>query len=408
MNLRAVRVNDFGVRLFLTFCTLAPIFIYHGIFKGHETLRMGQEQFFQIGATVLFCVILLENVYLAAFMLWAIFLYAYYNFPQPGGSYVLNIFSTLIIYQVAYKLMSSEVFKKLKWALYFLVVLNLLWIFLQAAGLEFLFVNLDTKQVNEHLVGFFGLKAFMGMFFAMMIPIFLPHSLITLLLFVPVYFSECSVAMVGGIAAVLWFSWNNSKKAFYALLLILSILGGAYVIRDSKANMFSNRINLWKMALSDASVHPIIGMGLDSFRSVGDMKPYLYFNNPVTNEVMKLFYHKDTNSFVPKGDTKIPRLPNGNFSADPWDNPHNEYIKIFYEMGIIPFVILFFLIKDIVRRFKPSPELISIIGFFIVLAILCIGQFPLHVVRNGLFVPVFLAVYYKLTDSTDLKKKAGF
>lgn len=406
MNLRTVQVKDFGLKLFLVFAIICPIFLYSGKNYGTSSMRIGQEQFFQLGATVLFCVAMLENIYLAVFCLWSVFLYALFQFPDVGGNYVLNIFFGCVLYQISYVLFDEEkahfFFKSLLW----LAALNVVYIAFQFFKIDFIFKSATFDEQNFDPVGFMGLKAFMGMFFALCIPLAAQYNrLASYLCLVPVYISESSAAVCGAAVAILWDLWNTSKRLFCAGLVVCLLGCAAFIWKDSGANMITDRISVWKACLNDAVKHPIIGQGLDSFRNTSESKPYLYFMRNKDNGCLRLVYDKPTKRFIipPNLFTKEEKEKNdkGISVVNPWDHPHNEYVSVFYEFGVLGLVLLVMLGLDVRRRYKVchySTNLLPFIGFFLVILVTSLTQFPLHVARIGYLVPIMLGIYYKITD----------
>lgn len=398
MTIKDIKLNNIGLKLLMAFIAICPIFYDTYSSRG---LRIGQEQFYQLGATMLFAVVMVENIYLSLFLIWSIAIYCYYVFPPIGGNYVMNIFWGCIFYQIAYRIVNQDnvsiFFKTILWV----CGLNILWIFLQYIHFDLIYFDTDKFYNTDH-VGMLGLKAFMGLFFALAIPFVARFSIwATPILFIPVYLSDCSSAMIGGICGLLFSVWFQSKKAFIALLVLLSIGGSFYVAHDSKMNMFTDRFSVWKVSLRDAFKHPVMGWGLDSFRNVGTMKPFLYFKNYRNNEsravsVEAMKIHYETGKFPPIGDF----LKEGD-NIVPWDNPHNEYVQLFYEFGAFGVILFILLGLDIKKRFSDENNLIALVGFFIVILVASIGQFPMHMARIGYLVPIVLGIYYKLTDENE-------
>ena len=81
---------------------------------------------------------------------------------------------------------------------------------------------------------------------------------------------------------------------------------------------------------------------------------------------------------------------------DWWDNAHNEYIHLFYELGY-PFLILggflFYHIYMTFKRSRRSKETVALLSCLIVFAIFSITQFPLHISRIGHLLPVLGAMF---------------
>lgn len=405
MKLTDLKTSNLGIRLLLFFIFFCPIFYYNGINLGNHTLRIGQEQFFQLSATILFACLILENIYLSAFLLLSIFLYCYYGFPNIGGAYVTNILFGCIIYQVSYNCINKKNIKMVYIALIGLCIVNAIYMILQRLGYDFIYCDIGKSYQGDH-VGMFGLKAFMGMFFAMCIPFIARFSLwLSLPAFIPAYFSNCTVAIIGGGVAFLWSAWNKCRLTFWLSLIAIVIGSGVYAYQDSKMGMMEDRVKLWRIVAQDAFKKPYLGWGLDSFRHIEDSdnlsfdkKNFLYFRNQRTKDSGKFVYHEQTKSLVPPKDFYIP-----GDTLDPWDNPHNEYLQLIYEFGILGLIICFFFFKDIFRRYKESDydeDLVAMTGFFMTILIFSIGQFPFHVARIGFLIPVIFGAYYKLTDKT--------
>ena len=409
MRLKDIRLNNVGIVSLLSFMALCPIFYDTAHKQQYGQLRLGQEQFYQLGATVLFAIVFLENIYLSLFLLWSIALYCYFNFPSIGGDYIQNIFWGLVLYQIAYKLINKDNVESVFKMVLVICALNMVWLALQLNHIDLIFLE-EGKQIYTHdYVGLMGLKAFMGVFFALCLPIMAYFNpWLAVFFFIPIYLSDCSVAVLGGIASFIFTLWFKSKKLSLILILLLGIAGGLYVKRDvgSQGEMFVDRFSLWKVTMRDAFKHPFTGWGLDSFSHMGDFKPFMYFKNARTNEtravgIEALRFHRETGQFPPMG-----TFVSKGDSINPWDNPHNEYVGLFYEFGLIGTLIILFMKRDMWMRFVPKPKIIALAGFFISLAIISLGQFPLHVARTACYIPIFLGIYYKLTDEDNLIQRS--
>lgn len=396
MRIKDLKIQNLGFIAYLVFFIVCPIFFYSGEFFGAKSLRLGQLQFFQLGITILFAVCFLENIYLGFFLGWCVFLYAFHKFLPPAGAYVMNVFLGCLLYQITYHFCNKDRFVLLMKCLVGLVILNVIMLGFQAAKSDFAYNADMVGRFQTDLVGLMGLKAFMGMFFALMVPVVGYFNLkYAPLMFIPIYISDCTAAMLGGLVALIWCLWHRCRQFCVVLTLICLVFGGMYAWHDHKQNnMMQGRWNMWIAASNDAIKHPIVGWGLDSFRHYDNGKNFMYFHNNRSKETQKYRFHQETNSFIPpKGFAQ-----KGDF-INPWDHPHNEYVSIFFMMGIVPFIILGFLINDIRRRFTPyKRELICCVGVFLCFALFSIGQFPFNVVRLGFYAPVFLGMYYKLTD----------
>jgi len=163
VTLKDIKLQDFPLKAFLVFVFFCPIFF--DPLKTQGYLRLNQEQFFQVGATLLFAICFLENIYLSLFLIWSVVLYAYYGFPGIGGNYVMNIFWASVVYQVTYKLINSNNVDKLYKTIIYLCILNIAWMALQLFNFDLIFMDRGEYAVSP--CGLFGLKCFMGMFLAL-------------------------------------------------------------------------------------------------------------------------------------------------------------------------------------------------------------------------------------------------
>ena len=403
MTLFSLKTKNLSVFLIGALMILVPIQYCSEPSFGISALRLSQQQIYQVASIGLFAIFILQNVFLAAFLLWALFLYAYFDFASPAGGVVLTILAGCLIYEAVYRIVNDQNVKIIFGFMISFALLNMAYMAFQSFGWELLYKEYGVAGYQAQLLGFMGLKAIMGMFFAMAIPFFAyRYPVLSLGLFMPIYVSECSSAMVAAIAAYLFQIFFWSKKMFFFLLVLMCIGGGLYAVNDSHAGMFTDRANMWKTVLRDAVKKPIIGWGPDSFRCVTPDKQFMYWKNVRTKETAQIDV-RDTIEFTHTG--KYDTKKYGTFikdgdTTDPWDNPHNEYIQLFYEFGLPGVLILFLLAWDMTKRFNwLNWDIVPIAGFFIALLIMSTGQFPFHLARVGIYIPIFLACYYKLSDT---------
>lgn len=399
MTLKSISIKDFSWRVFLTFVMLCPIYYNNFMNYGQMTMRMGHEQFFQLGVTFLFILTFVENIWLASFILWAIFIYGYYNFPSAGGNYIMNLLMAAMLYQITYKLVNRERVRQIFMVILALCAINLLFIGLQIFNMDPLYRSTVTGGFNYDPVGIMGLKAVSGVFSAICIPIAMFFSpWLTLAILPALILSQCSAAVLATVASILFLAWHRSKQLAMYIMVPILLLGGAYIAHDSKMNMMSDRANMWRLALNDALQRPLVGIGLDSFRSVTAHKPFLYFKNNENNDAFRMSPSKETGGWILPPGYKLGVNDSGEPNCNPWDNPHNEFVGIIYEFGVIGFLIFLALLWDISRRLYRDPIVITIFAVFLVYLFSSIGQFPFHLARTAHFSVILLACYYKLTE----------
>ena len=74
-----------------------------------------------------------------------------------------------------------------------------------------------------------------------------------------------------------------------------------------------------------------------------------------------------------------------------WDNPHNEYLQVYFELGLIGLLLLLGYFIDLFRRFLrfKTPQTILLFSCITVLLINSLGMFPMQVAPTA-----FLAITY--------------
>jgi O-antigen ligase len=274
---------------------------------------------------------------------------------------------------------------------------------------------LQNGVSNHDPVGIMGIKAVSGVFAAICLPIAMFFSpWLSVLIIPPLALSQCSSGVLAAVVSILFIAWYNSRRTFGLLLVPIVLAGGLFVANDAKMNMMTDRAKLWKLAATDALQHPVVGMGLDSFRNLSNMKPFLYFKDATNNNALRMNYNRMTGGWnKPAGYDlqyqvrtdnqgkvvfKQDGTPEMEAMVNPWDNPHNEFISILYEFGLVGLLLFGALLWDITRRLYRDPIVITLYAVFLAYLVSSIGQFPFHLARTGYLAAIFLACYYKLTS----------
>lgn len=413
-----------GLILYMVFCT---VFFW----PGQPDTRGAQELFYQLSATALITLNLLffnptrwvkpnsVTKGYAIFVVYSVILFILSRF-QMGVTYMLNIFlSGLVFYSVLS--IGKEYTRKLLKTIIWIGILNLFYIALQMVDFDFIFnIKNSTGGILEGFcepLGFFGMKASMGVYMALAgIAMLLVNPILAIVFAFPVYLSLSSGAMFALLCGMFTYYWWMKRKALLVIAPILAVLGVCYfTFVDSPTGMMANRPPLWKMALKDVMLgvnlntpqiqspylkNAMTGYGLDAFRT----GPIVYILDQVTHKTVRaikignnllaedqrMFYMKDGSMFTPDG-----------HNCDVWDNPHFSVVELIYNFGVIGLVIVGFIFYSMVERFRRSVktrELVVITALIVTFLASSISQFPFGIARIANLVPILLGLFVLNTE----------
>lgn len=354
------------IRSLLVMLVFIPVVYFQGV-----DARQAQEMFLLLGGMLVFS-LFLDNIWLSMLMIWTIFSFILTG-CKFGNNYLTNIFIGCVLYYCTKHSFKKEHIDFYLNAILWLVVANLIMMFLQLTGYDFMYQLVIRKQgVIEGYVnnfdpgGLMGYKAAMGCLMALAVPILASRTHkwaipMSLLLFVPLYISKSSICVGGAVIALMFVLWYKIPKRIWVLTAsAMVILATLYVVKvDMPMGTLTTRFSQWKNVMHDAKVYPITGWGLDSFRNVTDKKKHVYAMNPTIK------------------DGKVTH-------ADFWDNAHNLYIQGFFEFGLIFFVIIIGYGRDMATWFNRAvkePNTLALAGFVLTFLIVSIAQFPIYLAR---------------------------
>lgn len=382
INLSKIRLSQLNVnidtrkilRLFIAVFMFATLFqIYN------NPPRDAQQIIFNLGAMCLFALVI-DNIWVALFTLWTVVLFGLYK-CQSGNIYVSNIFAGLVLYYLTKLTYRKEHINfYIKIFLWFTAI-NLFYSIIQVLGRDFLYSNPVTNNgvislvQNLHPGGFMLNEAWLGMVLVLAIPLLATRSNVWLsgILFFPIFLTRSSMSMIGACVVFLFILFFRVKRWVFILLLTSCLIAGAlfYVYVDQPG---TERFDVWTKTLQVVNSHPIIGWGLDSFRRA-DLP------------------HKNFIFSMDTSDRAAPAL---------WDNPHNLYISLLFEFGLIGLLIFGGYIRQLAIWFRKSiksPNTLGLAGFALGVLVLSIGNFPMFLARFCSFIiPCFALLECSLTE----------
>ena len=342
--------------------------------------RIAQQYFLQLGIMIIFG-LLLKNIWLTLFLWWTVFLFCFYKF-NLGQEYLGNVYTGLMLYYLVKVGFKKEHITFFINAVLWVCFVNLVYMFCQVLNWDFVYrlqlissKGLEGYASNNEPAGFMGFKACMGILMALCVPLLasrgnLSAKIACIGLFLPLYLAKSSICVTGAIIGLLFVLWYQLKKIKWALIVIGLILGAFFYVWkvDMPMNMMPTRLSQWKMTLQDCILHPVTGWGLDSFRKITEQKKHLYVIDPVKKD-------------------------DGSMGFSLWDNPHNMYISLFFEWGILGLFLLGGYLRQCgiwFQRAIKEPNVIALTGFGLVVLIVSIAQFPFWLSRTvTIIVPAF-------------------
>ena len=387
-------------------------------YTGADDLRIFQMVVFVL-ASMCYASLYFGNVWLTLFFLYNTALYCW-----SGGEYakpeLVNIFMGSVLFASSRWLFSrTQNIKVITNSLKIVCLVTISFMILQVFSIDPLHLAKTSDgstgwgESFNLPVGMFALAAANGAFLALCIPFFIAESwILGLALLIPIFYSRSagcylSTAVVLFYAIffirMVYFKW----KIVYWLLALAVIFGGIlFVYKDYSGDKLTgkSRFENWHLFFKAGLASPVFGYGPASFGNLNEKKNFFFKAdedyNPALLEVNKdlqIFkYHSaDEGKRKSRFDGRIPK------SIGHWNEAHNEYLQLFVERGILGCLIILALFYEVWRRFRismESKEVRILFGAILVYAVVSITQFPFHLARNALFLPVILGAFFAFTD----------
>jgi len=377
-------------------CTIvAAIFLAVANLQGITSNREAQQIVFMLLMVTLFS-LLLKNIWVMLFIAWTVFLYSFFKFTS-GSNYLSNIFLGGIFYyltRISFKKEHVDFFIN---GLLWFVFLNVSYSVLQVLGYDFFFQQMfyadgfENFRNNMSPAGFMGHQSITAALYAMTIPLIATRGskwswAAAIGLFFPLYLQRTSLCFICGIVGLMFVLFYRIRRSIWIGLIVLMMLISFFYIKKVDA-LGIERLPQWHQVMRDVMIHPVTGWGLDSFANVTPNKDFRY-----QQQVLKFPYHRDQ---------KSGKLYQNITQITWWDNPHNLYISLFYEFGIIGLFIFCGYIRQNFMRFKYAVKtcnVIGLIGFILTFLGISFGHFPIFLARMAVFIIPAFALYEIATE----------
>lgn len=413
------RQLTFRIDWLLVFLLLLPTFYVAG-----KDLRHVQMNCFQLSIIAMLALVHV-NCWIGAFLGWSLFQMIF--FPNiPGTSIVIqNIFFGALLYHFIIKYCSG--LKRYYWALIGLLGFNVFWAILQMYHVDPLFMMVDYKNqsVITEWAAFFSLPAFFGNFAAVLAPLCLYVFPPTALLVIPVIiWSKSSFSILALFVGVLFFLWFRKRILFWITLIILGTLSTVYVIKyDAPSGQFGKRLVVWNLIIRESLRTQFFGHGVGSYNN-----SYVFIEAEPSGNTAMVQTNMDYLAFISSEAARTANVPvleymNGikntfnraelievckknGISIHAWGDPHNEFLRVFFEQGLLGLFIVFGYISMLFKRFfsikKPTRELVALMACFLSILVVSFAHFPFYVARlGGIFIVLMAFLELKLIEENN-------
>lgn len=386
----------------LLFLILLPTFYIFG-----KDLREVQTNFFQISLIVLIGILHI-NKYVGLFLLWATFQFLFFERIPIASLHLQNLFFAALLYHMVAIYCKRDHIKKYLWAIYGILIFNMLWIPLQMADIDPIWsmANKENQAVMSEFPSWFSLPAFLGNYAAVSIPLslFLAWPL-AIFGIAGLWFSKSTFSVVAAYLAILFFYWFRKRLVFWILLVVLGIGVVFCIATDLPGGQFNRRLKIWDLITRKAVHKQFFGYGIGSYSN-----KYTFLEGTPSHDVRMVstriqmldFAHdqaakrgdKELVDFIKDIATKkkntnlfqiAKKFQTHDMDIEIWGQAHNEYLQVFFENGIFGVIIIMLYLIDIGKRFlrygTKNTSTYALMASFIAILIVAFGHFPFHVAR---------------------------
>lgn len=365
------------------------------------SFRWCKELSVQILIIVSICSLIWQrNKCIALFVLWNLFLFFYFksyviNDYGRNSQYNINFLAffniiNIVLYGLFYYVLHQiKLNKDLIYKTFcFIAIFQSVYIILQFLQFDQFFYNISllmgimvdgklTHFTTNWPVGTWGNEALVSWCIVICAPFFLAFNKLRFkigygLCFIAVLMTKCSAGIAGFVLGFLFWLFFKGKRLIAISLLVLILISGAIGFTSGKLSYYFNpthRFGVWKKTISiwngDRKMgggKELTGFGLGSFRV--------------------LFWQKAP-QYREQGH---------------WTTPHNDYVQVLFEQGIIGLGIILSLMWITFWKFwKKRKGLIPITSLFI-LSMVAFWGFPMRTAMGIL--PIVALVLFEVEYET--------
>lgn len=322
----------------------------------HVDIRDARELLFESIAIIALAQAI-GNRWIRAFLVWCVInWWGHFFLPPKSTAILFNIcFAFLLFYLIKTYIPNREIAKIVKF-ICITAIIQVVWVGVQALNLDLIYHPRDL-QGNRMIgyvksVGSLGNKGHLGAYLAMCLPFFRVYYRKFIPFVIIVLFCTCSaLPVVAGLCGLLIFEFfmaeKFKKRQKFVVLFIISVFAAGFFLKFIDG-FGTERLIIWKKLV------------LRSFRYWKAL-PFL------VGEGLGKFQHL--------------KVVEKDISTSVWTNPHNEYLQVYFELGVFGlFFIIGYLLNLFKRFLKVRTELtVALFSSICVVLIFSIGNFPFQI-----------------------------
>jgi len=251
---------------------------------------------------------------------------------------------------------------------------------------------------------FFALPAFFGNYGAIVLPLAL-YIWWPLAAFVVVALvcSKSTFSVLAAYCAAVFFYWYRNRRVFWFLVVLGGACLVAFIAVDLPTGQFNRRLTAWQVIADKGFKKQFIGHGLGTYnhpyifmegspslevkfgKSRVDMLAFAYLEAKAAGNQDLMAHTKELaagGKFNPESLAR--EFQKHGMDLMVWGQAHNEFLQVFFEMGLIGVLIIGLFIFDMFRRFSMYGKNIislTLMSSFIAILVVSFAHFPFHIAR---------------------------
>lgn len=313
--------------------------------------------------------IAIGNKWIRCFLTWAVINWWFNYFLPPQSTVILfNIsLAMLLFYFIKTYIKEIDIDSIIK-IICITAIFQVVWLGVQYIGWDFIFHPIDANgirqapHIKDRLVGFLGNKNILGCYLAICLPLFrVKFKKLLPLIIIGLFVARASMALIAGFTGLLFYEifityQSKDIRKFNTMIKVIGsciIIAIIFFIFIDRPNF--DRIAIWKQTIThQVNWKCIIGQGLGKFQNLKVLDKYGIW----------------------------------------WDNPHNEYLQIYFELGIIGLTLLLGYFITLFKRFLKHiiPLTILLMSCIIVILVNSLGMFPFQIAPTAFLAITFIAL----------------